>query len=192
MKLAFWGIVVLGFLPFYDVLRPGVCWPSEVVAASRSRVIRIRLSELIILIVYLTVALGTVHRLPLFSLETPAAWAGLAAAAAGAALAGWAKIQLRGGFSASLAVRPNHPLITTGPYARVRHPMYTGILLQILGGALVYNSGVTLLLLFLPFCGFFHWHAVVEEELLLAHFGAAYQRYQSVTGRLLPRSPGFR
>jgi protein-S-isoprenylcysteine O-methyltransferase Ste14 len=65
--------------------------------------------------------------------------------------------------------------------------MYTGLLLVLLGGALVYNSGAVALLLLAPFCGLFYCHSVIEERLLTAHLGDAYSQYRAATGRLFPR-----
>jgi protein-S-isoprenylcysteine O-methyltransferase Ste14 len=190
VRAAFWAIVLLGLAPYYDIFRRHVSWPHEVAAIRRDRVVQIRVAETAVGLVFLAVRVFAGYDFPLTPSAAGAAWAGLAAALAGAVLAAWGKIHLRHGFTVSLAVRRGHRLITTGPYAWVRHPIYTGLLLLMLGGSLVYNSAVTLLLLMLPFGGFFYWQSVVEEELLVQHFGEAYRRYQATVGRLIPRLSG--
>ncbi len=185
----FWTIVLVGLAPFflrYRSLTP----PSKAFIAWDRQVIAIRLAEWVTILFYL----GTVYywrwSLPLTSHARAAAVAGLAVTAAGAALASWSKVVLGDFFSTTLGVKKDHQVITSGPYRWVRHPIYTGLLLVVVGGALVYDSGTALLLLAVPFCAFFYWQSVLEEKLLVNHLGEAYLQYRSKTGRLLPRFPG--
>ena len=155
---------------------------------ARSRwIILIRLAELSDVALFLAAVYRWRWNFPLTSFPLIAAFAGLLLAAAGAALASWSKLRLGALFSTTLGVKQGHEIVSGGPYAWVRHPMYTGLLLVMLGGALVYNSGVALVLLVLPFCGFFYWQSALEERLLVAHLGDAYLRYRQITGRFLPR-----
>ena len=79
----------------------------------------------------------------------------------------------------------DHALVTTGPYRFVRHPAYAGDLALWLGAALATANVVLLALWPLYLLG--AWaQARVEEELLDAHFGAAYRSYAAHTGRFLP------
>src|SRR5437868_7054068 len=77
------------------------------------------------------------------ALAAPLAVAGLLLALAGTILAVWAKLELGRWFSASFGVKPGHVLVTGGPYAITRHPIYTGLLALLAGGALATNSGLT-------------------------------------------------
>jgi protein-S-isoprenylcysteine O-methyltransferase Ste14 len=114
----------------------------------------------------------------LFAMGAP-----LALAAVG--LAVWGKLRLGRWFSATFGVKPGHVLVTDGPYAVVRHPIYAGLLGAALGGALAWNSLLTLALaagLTVPL----FFHTVHEEALFEAHFGAPYRDYQRRVPRLVP------
>lgn len=83
---------------------------------------------------------------------------------AGAALTVWGKIRLGRWFSATVGVKEGHELVTDGPYAVTRHPIYSGVLAMLFGAALAWNSALTLLLeLSISLTLFFH---TVYEELL--------------------------
>jgi protein-S-isoprenylcysteine O-methyltransferase Ste14 len=147
---------------------------------------RIRAAETAAVLAYITVLLLG-WDFPLTPWPERAAWAGLVLAIAGVALAVWSRRTLQTNFTVTLGIKSDHRLITEGPYRRVRHPIYTGFLMQFAGGALLYNSGVTLVLLALLFCLLFYWQSVEEEKLLEQRFGDAYRRYRMAAGRLLPR-----
>ncbi len=104
---------------------------------------------------------------------------------AGAGLAVWGKLALGHHFTASFAIKQDHALVTTGPYAITRHPIYTGLLVMALGGAFALDSLLTLgfaLLLVMPLW----FHTAIEEPLLVQHFGDAYRLYQAKVPRLIP------
>ncbi len=113
---------------------------------------------------------------------------GLLVTAAGMGLAAWAKLRLGPWFSATFAVTEGHVLVIDGPYAFTRHPIYSGLLLAVLGSALTWNSVITAFLVLALAVPFF-LHTVYEESLFEKHFGQAYLDYQSRVPRLMP---GFR
>lgn len=115
-------------------------------------------------------------------------WLGAAVALAGALLAVWSKFTLGRWFSATFAIKPGHELVTTGPYAIVRHPMYTALLLLGVGCALAFDSALTLALaaLFVLPLGMHTW---VEEQVLEGEFGDAWRDYRRRVPRLLPFWP---
>jgi len=132
------------------------------------------------------------HPLPV----APSGWARVAALAAGAALLYtgialviWGRLALGRMYnvSSSLGVQlyEGHELVTSGPFAHVRHPMYLGILLVALGGVLVYRTW-TFVFLLGNFPGLYR-RAVREEEALALEFGERWVAYAERVPAWLPR-----
>ena len=69
---------------------------------------------------------------------------GAAIVAAGIGYASWARVHLGRNWSSKVVVKEDHALIRTGPYRLVRHPIYTGMLLALLGSAMVAENYVGL------------------------------------------------
>jgi len=118
--------------------------------------------------------------------ESPAiAWAGLALTFAGCLFAVWARLLLGGNWSASVTVKQNHTLIRKGPYTIVRHPIYSGFLLGLLGTALALGEVRGIAGLILAFVGW-RMKSRVEEAYMIEQFGAAYVAYEREVKALIP------
>ena len=111
-------------------------------------------------------------------------WIGIVLFAAGGALRLWPVFVLGRRFSGLVAIQPGHTLVTGGPYRIIRHPSYLGLLVNSLGWALAFRSGVGVLtaLLIPPLLA----RISAEERLLRTHFGGEYDAYCSRTSRLIP------
>jgi protein-S-isoprenylcysteine O-methyltransferase Ste14 len=82
-------------------------------------------------------------------------------------------------------LKERHELVERGPYAYVRHPMYSGLLLMFLGAAVWFGTGAGFILLLLCFAG--TWLKLRKEEMLLAaHFGGSYSSYKNRVKALIP------
>lgn len=103
---------------------------------------------------------------------------------AGIALAIFARFYLGRNWSSHPALKAEHELVTGGPYAYVRHPIYTGLLLAVVGSALTSNP--LWLLVFVPVLGLFLWRIPVEEKLMREQFPNQYPAYQKRTKALIP------
>jgi protein-S-isoprenylcysteine O-methyltransferase Ste14 len=114
-----------------------------------------------------------------------AAYTGLTLTICGAALAVSARVFLGRNWSAMVTIKQDHEIIRRGPYALVRHPMYSGFLLAMLGTALAMGEVRGLLAIGSAFLGF--WLKLrTEEQFLTEQFGAQYIRYRQETKALIP------
>jgi protein-S-isoprenylcysteine O-methyltransferase Ste14 len=103
---------------------------------------------------------------------------------AGFAFAVWARIVLGGNWSARVSLKEDHELIQRGPYRLVRHPIYSGLLLMILGTAVLAGQVSGFLALLFCFCGF--WIKLRQEEILLSKRLPGYSEYKAHTKALVP------
>jgi len=136
----------------------------------------------------------------LFSHRFPAAWlyrrtlpgepwlaaAGVILTAAGLALAVWARLHIGSNWSGTVTVKVGHELVRSGPYRSVRHPIYSGILLAVIGTAIERRQICGLLAIALIY-GSFLLKSRIEERYMAATFGTAYEEYRHATGSLIPR-----
>lgn len=112
-------------------------------------------------------------------------WFGVALYAAGGILRIWPVFVLGRRFSGLVAIQSGHSLATAGIYSVIRHPSYLGALVFMIGGALVFRSGVGLLIaavVLVPILA----RIAYEETLLRSRFGAEYDAYRARTWRLVP------
>ena len=114
------------------------------------------------------------------------AWLASALCAAGVLFAIWARRTIGKDWSAEVQIKEGHELIRSGPYARIRHPIYTGILLATIGTALAIGEYRGLLAVGMLLTGFIR-KARKEESFLAAEFGAAFNEHRRRTGFFLPR-----
>lgn len=113
-------------------------------------------------------------------------WSGVGIVVIALALLIWVHQTLSTSFSGTLEIRERHKLITTGPYRRVRHPMYTAIFLWALGTSLITSNWFNFLFP-LAFALFFILRAPNEEKMMVETFGDEYRAYMKQTGCFLPR-----
>ena len=105
--------------------------------------------------------------------------------ALGLGFAIWARRHLGGNWSGEVTVKDDHELVRSGPYRFVRHPIYTGILIAILGtGATIGEWRVVLSLIF-AFLSFYR-KAMLEERWMTETFGRAYDDYRRRVAALIP------
>src|ERR1700689_3237964 len=112
-------------------------------------------------------------------------WLGAAVTIAGLLFAVWAREYLGSNWSRSVTIKQGHELIATGPYAMVRHPIYTGILTGFLGMAIAISQVRGFIVFVLIFLAF-RIKLRMEEQWMRSQFGEAYATYAHQTAALLP------
>lgn len=115
----------------------------------------------------------------------PVLLAGFVLTLAGALFAAWARLTLGANWSGRPSVKAGHELIVAGPYALARHPIYTGLLLALLGTALAIGEWRALLGFLLIFV-YFAAKISREERLMMQTFPDAYPRYCQRVKALIP------
>jgi len=141
---------------------------------------------IIFLLVYLAERTGTVH-IPnhlMFQLSPMAGWVGAALSIVGVAIAIWARVHLGRNWSSHPTFKTEHELVTSGPYAYVRHPIYTGVILALLGSVCIGYSytliiAVGVIIMFIV-------RIRKEERIMLSLFPDQYPPYQARTKKLIP------
>jgi protein-S-isoprenylcysteine O-methyltransferase Ste14 len=110
-------------------------------------------------------------------------WLGVVICACGMAFAIWARFHLGRNWGMPMSLKKDAELVTTGPYAYVRHPIYTGMILAMLGTTLVIIWWAVPLVAFFVY---FVYSAKTEEKIMLGEFGARYTEYMKHTKMLIP------
>jgi protein-S-isoprenylcysteine O-methyltransferase Ste14 len=109
---------------------------------------------------------------------------GLALFVIGLALAVWARVYLGRNWGMPMSQRADPELVTTGPYGRIRHPIYSGIILATVGTAVAVSPYWLIAAAIVG--AYFLFSAVVEERTMAKLFPAAYPPYKRVTKMLIP------
>src|SRR5439155_10935097 len=89
-------------------------------------------------------------------------------------------------WSGTVTIKVGHTLIRTGPYRWVRHPIYSGILLAMIGTALARGKPISVLAIVLFWFGFW-FKSRLEEQFMRKTFGQEYDEYARSTGALVPK-----
>lgn len=113
-------------------------------------------------------------------------WIGVALGAISIAFYAWSRATLGKAWSSELRTGENHYLVTTGPYAHIRHPIYLALMGFLTGTALIASNFLffAVALASVLDLGF----RIPKEELMMTErFGEQYKAYVRKTGRLLPK-----
>jgi protein-S-isoprenylcysteine O-methyltransferase Ste14 len=112
-------------------------------------------------------------------------WTGAVLAVLGFAITAWARVHLGRNWSGTVTVKQGHELVRSGPYAWARHPIYTGLLLALVGSALARGEWRGVLALAIAFAAL--WRKLrLEERWMGETFGAAYEAYKREVKALVP------
>jgi protein-S-isoprenylcysteine O-methyltransferase Ste14 len=112
--------------------------------------------------------------------------AGTLVAFGGAAVILWSRANLGDAWSFIPSAAEQSGLVITGPYRRVRHPIYLGLSMVAVGQAMAFSSGAAFLLVLVAVIPTFLWRARVEEDLLTTVFKDRYLHYKRRTRMMIP------
>ncbi len=144
---------------------------------------------IIIAIVGTIVIATAVHRARWAATPWPRADAvavGTALMLSGIGLRLWAVRTLGEHFRTQVTLLDAHRLVRAGPYARVRHPAYTGALVTCIGLGIALGNWLSLLVMIVgPLAGF-TWRIRLEERALGERFGADWRAYRAGSWAMLP------
>ncbi len=113
-------------------------------------------------------------------------WIGTIMTIAGIVLLAWTHACLGKEWSVNLQLRDDHRLIRSGPYSRVRHPMYTSLFAIYIGIAVVSNNYGIMLLVIMVVVSLL-LRVPKEENMMIEKFGDEYRNYMKKTGRFFPK-----
>ena len=109
---------------------------------------------------------------------------GLALFFLGLALAIWARVYLGRNWGMPMSQKVDPELVTTGPYHSIRHPIYSGIILAMIGTAIAVSLYWLAAVILLG--AYFLYSAVVEERSMARLFPDSYPEYKRSTKMLIP------
>jgi len=113
-------------------------------------------------------------------------WVGFALGLASLGFWAWTQVALGKEWSPQLQLREEHHLVTTGPYTRIRHPLYTAMLGWGTSVALVTANWVFIVLAVVAIAALFA-RVPREEQMMIEEFGEEYKAYMQRTGRFFPK-----
>jgi protein-S-isoprenylcysteine O-methyltransferase Ste14 len=109
---------------------------------------------------------------------------GLVVFVSGLALAVWARRYLGRNWGMPMSEKADPELVTAGPYRKVRHPIYSGIILAMVGTAIAVSWFWLFAVILLG--GYFFYSALMEERYMAGVFPDTYPAYKRSTKMLVP------
>jgi len=117
-------------------------------------------------------------------------WVSAAGALLGAftfVIRGLSRRALRRMWSVHVEIRENHTLVQSGPYARIRHPIYLGTILEVAAAALLFNAWISGTIGLVATALVLRHRILIEERAMEEKFGDEWRKYCLRAGLLWPR-----
>jgi protein-S-isoprenylcysteine O-methyltransferase Ste14 len=165
-----------------------VFWLGWMAAASRAKSGRTRWGYSVGVRLVMVVLILLLERVRAFRRPAPhdpaLAGIGLGLFLVGLAVAIWARVHLGRNWGMPMSEKADPELVTSGPYRWIRNPIYSGLILAMIGTAIAVS--VEWLVVVLVLGGYFVYSAVMEQRLMAQQFPDTYPAYRSSTKMLIP------
>ncbi|HEY2473566.1 MAG TPA: isoprenylcysteine carboxylmethyltransferase family protein [Candidatus Cybelea sp.] len=188
MTIYYWIILALWliFITFWAVSAFGAKRSVKRRAWGREVGIRLVVVALILLVLRVPAVTHGLRHLQahLVNADPRLGIAGVVLSALGLGLAIYARIHLGKNWGLPMSRRADPELVTDGPYSLVRHPIYSGLILMMLGSVLAETIAWILPLIFVS--AYFIYSARTEERFMAGEFPEAYAAYRKRTKMLVP------
>ena len=174
-------VILVGWIAFW------IFWLAASVGVKAGQTRWARFAGIRIGIVLVILLLLRVRALKGHTMITNDPWLqgiGLAIFVLGLALAIWARIYLGRNWGMPMSRKVDPELVTTGPYRSIRHPIYSGIILAMIGTTIAVSLYWLVALIFLS--SYFLYSAIVEERNMAQLFPGSYPQYKRSTKMLVP------
>ena len=151
-------------------------------------VLIVRMVAFFLLLAFLVMYLLGMAWIDLFTFPLPAwlRWLGFGVGLVTVIFWTWTQVVLDTQWSAQLQLTKNHHLITTGPYARMRHPLHTAIFGWCAALSLLTANWIFVAVCVLSVAGLV-WRVPKEEQMMIEAFGDEYKAHMQRTGRFFPK-----
>ncbi|TFE02042.1 methyltransferase family protein [Jeotgalibacillus salarius] len=113
-------------------------------------------------------------------------WIGLTFFALGVFLRYWGILHLKAQFTRHVTIREGDQIVSTGPYRKLRHPLYTGLFFIGTGMTLFFTSVIATILGIIVLVFTLLIRIRYEEKLLISKFGPEYEQWMKHRFRLIP------
>jgi protein-S-isoprenylcysteine O-methyltransferase Ste14 len=153
---------------------------------TQGRGLRLLYLAVVVFACYLAQNHGLIPHVRLFRENYLTQILGISLCATGIALAFWARNILGSNWSGIVTLKENHELITSGPYQYVRHPIYSSLLLSILGTLLALDPFFSGIIVFLVAVITLRLKSLIEEKIMLRTFPDQYPQYMRRVSALIP------
>ncbi len=182
---AFWLVFVWAYAPELRIIRAAKKAAAGASSPDSGSVRVIELGMQVSSLIAFVLAFRPVLRAPA-GLEHPLFFGGVAVLIAGSLLRRHCWRVLGTSFTGDVRARPDQVVVTTGAYALLRHPSYSGGILMNLGVGLALASWGSTALLVLASLAVYAYRMNVEERVLLATIGEPYREFMRTRRRLIP------
>ena len=188
MKILYYSLILLlwiAYQVYWWIKAKNVKQTEHVHESIRSRLIRLSaMVAAIVLLIFQNIPMSILDE-NFIPMGYTVYSIGIVFTAIGLIFSAWARHHLGSNWSQAITIKEDHRLITSGPYAFVRHPIYTGLLLALIGTAIAIGKWRGLIAVALVFTVLMY-KLILEEKLMQVQFGDSYKKYSRQVSALIP------